>query len=156
MEEPDAGSVWEHDCKDETHALLVLEYSIERFRQLQINFNHYGNGSGGGDFLNESWCSLLPTDSQLISHLIINYLEALYEINFNRNQQIFLSSYPNNYNILTESNISTHRAQTSIFLYQINPPNVGPKFFVVYDGTFIIHFCIYFIYKWYWIHFPFN
>ena len=125
------------DCKDETHALLVLEYSIERFRQLQINFNHYGNGSGGGDFLNESWCSLLPTDSQLISHLIINYLEALYEINFNRNQQIFLSSYPNNYNILTESNISTHRAQTSIFLYQINPPNVGPKFFVVYDGNLI-------------------
>ena len=59
---------------NETHALLVIEYAIERFRQLKDNFENYGNGAKGGEFLNEKWCSLLPTDSQLIAHLIINYI----------------------------------------------------------------------------------
>ena len=66
--------------RDETHLLLIIEYAIERLRQLQDNFNLYGNGSRGGDFLTESWCSLLLTDSQLIADLIINYIETLYEI----------------------------------------------------------------------------
>ena len=123
--------------KDETHALLVMEYAIERFRQLQQDFNSYGNGSRGGEFLNESWCSLLPTDSQLISHLIINYIETIYEINNNRNQQIFLLSYPSNYNVLANDKITDPKAQTSVVLYQINPPNIEPKFNVVYDGNLI-------------------
>ena len=123
--------------KDETHALLVIEYAIERFKQLQQDFNLYGNGSRGGDFLNENWCSLLPTDSQLIAHLIINYIETIYQIDINLNQQIFLLSYPSNYNILTNNKIKNPKIQTSIFLYQINPPNVEPKFNVVFDGNLI-------------------
>ena len=123
--------------KDETHALLVIEYAIERFKQLQQNFNLYANGSRGGDFLNENWCSLLPTDSQLIAHLIINYIETIYEINNNRSQQIFLLSYPSNYNVLTNDKIKNPKIQTSIFLYQINPPNIEPKFNIVYDGNLI-------------------
>ena len=123
--------------RDETHVLLVIEYAIERLRQLQDNFNLYGNGSRGGDFLTESWCSLLPTDSQLIAHLIINHIETLYEINNYQNQQIFLLSYPNNYNILIEKDIKNYKKQTPVFLYQINPPEVGPKFNVVYNGNLI-------------------
>ena len=123
--------------KDEIHALLVIEYVIERFRQLQQDFNLYGNGSRGGDFLNENWCSLLPTDSQIIAHLIINYIETIYEINNNQNQQVFLLSYPSNYNILTNDKIKNPKIQTSIFLYQINPPNIEPKFNIVYDGNLI-------------------
>ena len=123
--------------KDETHVLLVIEYAIERFKQLQQDFNLYGNGSQGGDFLNENWCSLLPTDSQLIAHLIINYIETIYQINNNLNQQVFLLSYPSNYNILTNDKIKNPKIQTSIFLYQINPPNVEPKFNVVFDGNLI-------------------
>ena len=123
--------------KDPIHALLVIEYTIERLHQLQQNFELYGNGSGGGDFLNENWCSLLPTDSQIISHIIINYIESIYEINNNRNQQIFLLSYPSNYNILNENDIKDIKKQTPVFLYQINPPEVGPKFNIVYNGNLI-------------------
>ena len=124
--------------KDESHVLLVIEYSIERLRQLQDNFNLYGNGSRGGDFLTDSWCSLLPTDSQLIAHLIINHIETLYEINnYYHNQQIFLLSYPSNYNILNENDIKDIKKQTPVFLYQINPPEVGPKFNIVYNGNLI-------------------
>jgi hypothetical protein len=124
--------------KDESHVLLVIEYSIERLRQLQDNFNLYGNGSRGGDFLTDSWCSLLPTDSQLIAHLIINHIETLYEINnYYQNQQIFLLSYPSNYNILNENDIKDIKKQTPVFLYQINPPEVGPKFNIVYNGNLI-------------------
>ena len=64
--------------KNEMHALLVIEYAIERFKQLNQNFDNYGNGSRGGEFLNENWCSLLPTDSQLIAHLVMNYIENIY------------------------------------------------------------------------------
>ena len=67
--------------KNETHALLVMEYAIERLRQLHQNFYSYGSGSMGGEFLNENWCSLLPTDSQLIAHIVVNYLESIYLIN---------------------------------------------------------------------------
>ena len=123
--------------KDETHALLIIEYAIERFRQLQQDFDLYGNGSRGGDFLNESWCSLLPTDSQLISHLIVNYIETIYEISNYRNSQVFLLSYPSNYNILTKDKITNPKIQTSVFLYQINPPDIEPKFNIVYDGNLI-------------------
>ena len=123
--------------KDETHILLVIEYSIERLRQLEDNFNLYGNGSRGGDFLTNSWCSLLPTDSQLIAHLIINHIETLYENNNYQNKQIFLLSYPSNYNILMEKDIKDFKKQTSVFLYQINPPEVGPKFNIVYNGNLI-------------------
>ena len=124
--------------KDESHVLLVIEYSIERLRQLQDNFNLYGNGSRGGDFLTDSWCSLLPTDSQLIAHLIINHIETLYEINnYYQNQQIFLLSYPSNYNILNENDIKDIKKQTPVFLYQINPPEVCPKFNIVYNGNLI-------------------
>ena len=123
--------------KDEIHVLLVIEYAIERFKQLQKDFNLYANGSRGGNFLNENWCSLLPTDSQLIAHLIINYIETIYELNNNRNQQVFLLSYPSNYNILTSEKIKNPKIQTPIFLYQINPPNIEPKFNIVYDGNLI-------------------
>ena len=123
--------------KDETHVLLVIEYAMERLKQLEKNFNLYGDGSSGGDFLNDSWCSILPTDSQLIAHLMINYLETLYEINYNKNQQVFLLSYPSLYNILKESSNMNIKSQTSVFLYQINPPETGPKFYVVYDGNLI-------------------
>ena len=123
--------------KDEDHVLLVIEYAIERLRQLQDNFNLYGNGSRGGDFLTDSWCSLLPTDSQLIAHLIINHIETLYEANNYLNQQIFLLSYPSNYNILLEKDIKDFKKQTPVFLYQINPPEVGPKFNIVYNGNLI-------------------
>ena len=123
--------------KNETHVLLVIEYAIERLKQLDKNFNLYGDGSNGGEFLNDSWCSILPTDSQLIAHLMINHLETLYEINYNKNQQVFLLSYPSNYNILKESNNLNIKSQTSVFLYQINPPDVGPKFNIVYDGNLI-------------------
>ena len=125
------------DKKNENHALLVIEYSIERFRQLQENFEYYGNGSKGGEFLNENWCSLLPTDSQLIAHLIINYIEGIYLINNNKNQQKFLVSYPMNYIFpINENNINI-KNQTSIFLYQINPNNTEPKFNVVYKNILI-------------------
>lgn len=123
--------------KDPIHALLVIEYTIERLHQLQQNFELYGNGSGGGDFLNENWCSLLPTDSQIISHIIINYIESIYEINNNRNQQIFLLSYPSNASIFTNNDINNSPMKTSVFLYQINPPNVEPKFNVVLNGDLI-------------------
>ena len=123
--------------KDEIHVLLVIEYAIERLRQLQDNFNLYGNGSRGGDFLTDSWCSLLPTDSQLIAHLIINHLETLYEINNYQNRQIFLISYPRNYNLLIEKDIKDFKKQTPVFLYQINPPEVVPKFNIVYNGNLI-------------------
>ena len=118
--------------------LLIMEYAIERFRQLYGNFEHYWNESRGGEFLNEGWCTLLPTDSQLIAHLIINYLESLYEINNNnKNRQIFLISYPMNYNINIEEDSSNSKSQTSIFLYQINPPDTEPKFYIVYKGSLI-------------------
>ena len=123
--------------KDEIHVLLVIEYAIERLKQLDKNFNLYGDGSSGGDFLNDSWCSILPTDSQLIAHLMINHLETLYEINYNKNEQVFLLSYPSNINILKESNNMNIKSQTSVFLYQINPPEAGPKFNIVYDGNLI-------------------
>ena len=123
--------------KNETHVLLVMEYAIERLRQLHQNFDFYGNGSMGGEFLNENWCSLLPTDSQLIAHIVVNYLESIYLINNNKNQQIFLLSYPGNYNISIDENNSKNQNQTSIFLYQINPPDTEPKFNVVYQGNLI-------------------
>ena len=123
--------------KNETHVLLVMEYAIERLRQLHQNFNLYGSGSMGGEFLNENWCSLLPTDSQLIVHIVVNYLESIYLINNNKNQQIFLLSYPSNYNISIDEKNSRNQNQTSIFLYQINPPDTEPKFNVVYEGNLI-------------------
>ena len=123
--------------KNETHALLVMEYAIERLRQLHQNFDFYGNGSMGGEFLNENWCSLLPTDSQLIAHIVVNYLESIYLINNNKNQQIFLLSYPANYNISIDEKNSKNQNQTSIFLYQNNPPDTEPKFNVVFQGNLI-------------------
>ena len=123
--------------KNETHALLVMEYAIERLRQLHQNFDFYGNGSMGGEFLTENWCSLLPTDSQLIAHIVVNYLESIYLINNNKNQQIFLLSYPANYNISIDEKNSKSQNQTSIFLYQINPPDTEPKFNVVFQGNLI-------------------
>ena len=123
--------------KNETHALLVMEYAIERLRQLHQNFDFYGSGSMGGEFLNENWCSLLPTDSQLIAHIVVNYLESIYLINNNKNQQIFLLSYPANYNISIDEKNSKSQNQTSIFLYQINPPDTEPKFNVVFQGNLI-------------------
>ena len=125
------------DKKNETHALLVIEYAIERFRQLQQNFDFYGNGSRGGEFLNDNWCSLLPTDSQLIAHLIVNYIESIYLIKYNKNQQKFLLSYPSNYNISIEENNLKNLNLTSVFLYQINPPDTEPKFNVVCQGVLI-------------------
>lgn len=123
--------------KNETHALLVMEYAIERLRQLHQNFYSYGSGSMGGEFLNENWCSLLPTDSQLIAHIVVNYLESIYLINNNKNQQIFLLSYPSNYNISIDEKDSRNKNKTSIFLYQINPPDTEPIFNVVYQGNLI-------------------
>ena len=123
--------------KNETHVLLVMEYAIERLRQLHQNFDLYGSGSMGGEFLSENWCSLLPTDSQLIAHIVVNYLEGIYLINNNKNQQIFLLSYPSNYNISIDENNSINQKQTSIFLYQINPPDTEPRFNVVFQGNLI-------------------
>ena len=128
------------DKKNETHALLVIEYAIERFRELQQNFECYGNGARGGEFLNENWCSLLPTDSQLIAHLIANYIENLYLINSNNNnqyQQNFLLSFPMNYIFPDDNKISKNNNQTSIFLYQINPKDTVPIFNVVYKNKLI-------------------
>ena len=122
---------------NEVHALLVMEYSIERFKQLRYNFSMYENGSRGGEFMNENWCSILPTDSQLIVHVIMSYLESIYSINNNINQQKFLLSYPSSYNISIDENNSRNKNQTSIFLYQINPPETEPKFNVVYKGNLI-------------------
>ena len=142
------------DKKSEDHALLVIEYAIERFKQLQQNFENYGNGTRGGEFLNENWCSLLPTDSQLIAHLLINYIENIYIINNNQNQQKFLISFPMNYIFPVNENSSNIKNQTSIFLYQINPRDTEPVFNVVYNNVLIpcilgdlnlFHaFCIYF------------
>ena len=127
--------------KNENHALLVMEYAIERFRQLQENFEYYGNGAKGGEFLNENWCSLLPTDSQLIAHLIINYIESIYLINNNNdNQQKFLISYPMNYTFPineNNNNVINQMHQTQIFLYQINPSTTEPMFNVVYKNVLI-------------------
>ena len=127
--------------KNENHALLVMEYAIERFRQLQENFEYYGNGAKGGEFLNENWCSLLPTDSQLIAHLIINYIESIYLINNNNdNQQKFLISYPMNYTFPineNNNNVMNQMHQTQIFLYQINPSTTEPMFNVVYKNVLI-------------------
>ncbi len=143
------------NIQNETHILLVIEYAIERFRQLQQNFSVYGNGSRGGQFLNENWCSLLPTDSQLIAHLIINYIENIYLINNNNNdQQKFLISYPASYNIPIIENYSNIKNTSTVYLYQINSIESEPKFNVVYDNILIpclldemnlFHaFCIYF------------
>jgi hypothetical protein len=123
--------------KDEIHALLVMEYSIERFRQLQHNFDLYESRSKGGDFMNENWCSILPTDSQLIAHVVMSYIESIYSINNIISQQIFLLSYPCSYNISIDENDLKNGNQTSIFLYQINPPETEPKFNVVYKGNLI-------------------
>ena len=123
--------------KDEIHALLVMEYSIERFRQLQHNFDLYESGSKGGDFMNENWCSILPTDSQLIAHVVMSYIESIYSINNIISQQIFLLSYPCSYNISIDENDLKNGNQTSIFLYQINPPETEPKFNVAYKGNLI-------------------
>ena len=142
------------DKKNEDHALLVIEYAIDRFKQLQQNFEYYGNGSRGGEFLNENWCSLLPTDSQLIAHLLINYIESIYLINNNQNQQNFLISFPKNYIYPINENSLYLSNHTSIFLYQINPLDTEPVFNVVYKNILIpcllgdmnlFHaFCIYF------------
>ena len=127
------------DKKNNIHALLVIEYAIERFRDLQQNFECYGNGARGGEFLNENWCSLLPTDSQLIAHLIINYIESLYLISNNNNQyqQNFLLSFPMNYVFPKNNNIENNNNKTSIFLYQINPKDTVPIFNVVYRNKLI-------------------
>ena len=123
--------------KNELHALLVIEYAIERFKQLNENFENYGNGSRGGDFLNENWCSLLPTDSQLISHLVINYIESIYLINNSLNQQNFLLSFPSNYiTSINEKNLN-EKNQTNIFLYQISPQDTEPMFNVAYNNILI-------------------
>ena len=138
----------------ETHGLLVIEYAIERLRELQKNFSDYGNGSKGGDFLYEKWCSLLPTDSQLIAHLIINYIESIYLIKNKNNQQNFLISFPMSYIFPINESNSYIQNTTSIYLYQINPSDTEPKFNVVYNNILIpclldemnlFHaFCIYF------------
>ena len=122
---------------NEIHALLVMEYSIERFRELYHNFSLYESGSKGGEFMNEAWCSILPTDSQLIVHLIMSYIESIYSINHDIHKQIFLLSYPSSYNISIEENDLKNGNKTSIFLYQINPPETEPKFNVVYKGNLI-------------------
>lgn len=122
---------------NEIHALLVMEYAIERFRQLYHNFSLYESGSRGGEFMNEKWCSILPTDSQLIAHAIMNYIEGIYSINNHINQQVFLLSYPSSYNISIDESNSKNKNQTSIFLYQINPPEIEPKFNVTYKGNLI-------------------
>ena len=87
--------------------------------------------------MNDNWCSLLPTDSQLIAHLIVNYIESIYLIKYNKNQQKFLLSYPSNYNISIEENNLKNLNLTSVFLYQINPPDTEPKFNVVCQGVLI-------------------
>ena len=123
--------------KNEMHALLVIEYAIERFKQLNQNFDNYGNGSRGGEFLNENWCSLLPTDSQLIAHLVVNYIENIYLINNGINQQKFLLSFPSNYTTTSNDKAINENNKTSIFLYQVNPLNVEPMFNVVYKNILI-------------------
>ena len=125
------------DKKNEMHALLVIEYAIERFKQLNQNFDNYGNGSRGGEFLNDNWCSLLPTDSQLIAHLVVNYIENIYLINNGINQQKFLLSFPSNYIITSNDKAINENNKTSIFLYQVNPHNVEPMFNVVYKNILI-------------------
>lgn len=123
--------------KNESHVLLVIEYAIERLKQLNQDFENYGNGSSGGDFLYENWCSLLPTDSQLISHLVINYIESIYLINNSLNQQNFLLSFPNNYiTSINEKNLN-EKNQTNIFLYQISPQGTEPIFNVAYNNILI-------------------
>lgn len=89
--------------------------------------------------MNENWCSLLPTDSQLIAHLIINYIESLYLISNNNNQyqQNFLLSFPMNYVFQKNNNIENNNNKTSIFLYQINPKDTVPIFNVVYRNKLI-------------------
>ena len=67
----------------------------------------------------------------------MSYLESIYSINNNINQQKFLLSYPSSYNISIDENDSRNKNQTSIFLYQINPPEIEPKFNVVYKGNLI-------------------
>ena len=105
--------------------------------------------------MNENWCSLLPTDSQLIAHLIINYIENIYLINNNNNdQQKFLISYPASYHIPIIENYSNIKNTSTVYLYQIDFIESEPKFNVVYDNILIpclldemnlFHsFCIYF------------
>ena len=140
--------------KSKNHALLVIEYALERFRQLQHNFNDYGNGSKGGDFLGERWCSLLPTDSQLIAHLIVNYIENIYLVKNDNYQQRFLISFPMSYFFPINETNSNIKNSTSIYIYQINPSGTEPKYNVVYNNILIpclldnmnlFHaFCIYF------------
>ena len=121
---------------NDDHLSLVIEYSAERLNQLKNNFSCYGNGSSGGDFLNERWCSVLPTDSQIISHIIVNYLEDLYQItNNNYNKQKFLLSYPNSY--FFSDILESSKEGSPIFLYQVNKPDSEPILNVVCNNALI-------------------
>ncbi len=86
------------------------------------NFLNYKNDCGG-NFKGEPWFSALPSDSQLISSILIKYIEDIFREN--NITKPFLVNYP-------LSPISEKNSNSLIF-YQINAPGSQPHFNVFYE-----------------------
>ena len=116
--------------------LILYQYIIQRLYFLKNDFMDYKNFSGG-DFLDGKWCTLLPTDSQLICNLTIKYIENIYKCNVKDNginQRKFFISFPNSY-ILNYNN--SFNEITKLILYQINKPEIEPIFYVAFNNKLI-------------------
>ena len=75
----------------EKHSHLIIEYSINRLRELKNNISQYRNNTGG-KFIGEYWTSAFPSDSQLIAYISLQFLEDLYKDSYLR--KMFLISFP--------------------------------------------------------------
>jgi len=112
----------------EKHSQIVIEYVVNRLRELKNNINLYKNNSGG-KFFGENWCNLFPTDSQLISYICFFYLEmANNDANIYNNIR-FLISYPIPPILDKNSN--------NLYIYQSNSAETEPYFCIVLKDNII-------------------
>ena len=112
----------------EKHSQIVIEYVVNRLRELKVNINLFKNNSGG-KFFGENWCNIFPTDSQLIAYICIFYLEMAYKDSNIYNNFRFLISYPIPPILDKNSN--------NLYIYQSNSPEIEPYFCIIFKDTII-------------------
>lgn len=111
---------------NEKHSHLLIEYNIGRLRELKASITQYKNNSGG-KFFTENWCSIFPSDSQLIAYITIQFIEDIYNNNYQK--KLFLISFPLAPKLEKDSN--------NLYIYQTNPEDTEPYFYVVYQDMII-------------------
>ena len=121
--------------------LILYQYIIQRLYILKNDFTNYRTFCGG-NFFEGNWCTLLPTDSQLICNLTIKYIENIYKSkildnNFNFNRRKFFVNFPNSYVLEYNNDVGSFNDKIKLIIYQINKPEVVPIYYVAFNNKLI-------------------